>query len=65
MDKNVYPWDFRDISRRAYLIRNGIYVDSSYTDCLIEEYIDGFTWRHQWHLSGIPLHTLNTIFAVS
>lgn len=37
--QDIYPWDFRSILRRFYLLRNGIYIDSLYTDCLVETYI--------------------------
>lgn len=35
---SMYPWDFIDIRRRAYLIEHGIDVESNYTDCLVEEF---------------------------
>lgn len=34
---SIYPWDFRDITRRSYLGKHGIDMDSNYTDCLVEE----------------------------
>jgi len=39
-NEEIYPWDFRSISRRTYLLLNGLHIDSCYTDCLAEEFVD-------------------------
>lgn len=38
--KNIYSWDFRSICRRTYLLLNGLHIDSCYTDCLAEDFVD-------------------------
>ncbi len=34
-DYSIYPWDFRSIRQRSYLVRHGIDADSGYIDCLV------------------------------